>query len=77
MFDDMLSEMMFGAIPMSLEGVTTKVHLLPSSNQILITKLFTITHKRHVIDDDDDHPPRVRHNSTPMSTYHLNRYLRC
>lgn len=34
--------MMFGTLPMSFEGTTTKFHLLESSNQLLVTKLIII-----------------------------------
>ncbi|GAO46867.1 hypothetical protein G7K_1085-t1 [Saitoella complicata NRRL Y-17804] len=45
----LLSELMFGAIPLSFKGTTTKLHSLPPSSsnpgmrQVMITKLFTVT----------------------------------
>jgi len=37
-----LIEMMFGTLPMSFEGTTTKFHLLESSHQLLVTKLIIV-----------------------------------
>lgn len=59
---------MFGAIPMALEGVTTKLHTMPGTNQLLITKLFTISHKMEVAieetDDEAAHSHQHQHRHT-------------
>ncbi|TPX70616.1 hypothetical protein SpCBS45565_g01576 [Spizellomyces sp. 'palustris'] len=40
---DLLGEMMFGAVPLSPKGVTTKVHYFRAPNaQVLLTKVFTM-----------------------------------
>ncbi|KAF2076450.1 hypothetical protein CYY_002253 [Polysphondylium violaceum] len=43
---DMLREMMFGTVPLNIAGTTTKIHYLPDSQQLLMTKLFTLNLKR-------------------------------
>ncbi|RIA99599.1 folliculin-interacting protein middle domain-containing protein [Glomus cerebriforme] len=40
---DLIGEMMFGAVPLSYKGMTTKIHFIKSPKpQILLTKLFSI-----------------------------------
>ncbi|KYQ91848.1 hypothetical protein DLAC_07652 [Tieghemostelium lacteum] len=39
---EMLREMIFGTVPMNVQGTTTKIHYLHDSQQILLTKLFTL-----------------------------------
>ncbi|CAI2172611.1 6237_t:CDS:10 [Funneliformis geosporum] len=41
---DLIGEMMFGAVPLSYKGMTTKIHYIKSPKpQILLTKLFSIS----------------------------------
>jgi len=40
---DLLSEMIFGAIPIQIKAENTKIHVLQSSKQIVITKLFQVS----------------------------------
>ncbi|CAG8486464.1 8183_t:CDS:10 [Funneliformis caledonium] len=41
---DLIGEMMFGAVPLSYKGMTTKIHFIKSPKpQILLTKLFSIS----------------------------------
>ncbi|KAG9304350.1 hypothetical protein G9A89_019912 [Geosiphon pyriformis] len=40
---DLIGEMMFGAVPLSYKGMTTKIHYMKNPNsQILLTKLFSV-----------------------------------
>ncbi|CAG8812188.1 25085_t:CDS:1, partial [Gigaspora rosea] len=40
---DLIGDMMFGTVPLSYKGMTTKIHLMKSPKpQILLTKLFSI-----------------------------------
>src|ERR1044072_7006071 len=40
---DLIGEMMFGAVPLSYKGMTTKIHFIKCPKpQILLTKLFSI-----------------------------------
>jgi hypothetical protein len=39
----LLYEMMFGTVPLAHGGLTTKVHIVPRSRQLLITKVFRVT----------------------------------
>jgi hypothetical protein len=38
----LLHEMLFGAVPLSMNGVTTKLHLVPQSRQIMVSKLCRV-----------------------------------
>lgn len=58
----MFGDMMLGAVPLALDGISTKIHHSPEAAQILITKLFCIIHKRKVsnFEDEDDGPDERR-----------------
>ncbi|EFA86309.1 hypothetical protein PPL_00099 [Heterostelium album PN500] len=56
---EMLKEMMFGTVPLNIQGTTTKIHYLPDSNQMLLTKLFTLN-----LTKDE---PTTTSNSAPQS----------
>eukprot|EP00026_Physarum_polycephalum_P003528 Phypoly_transcript_03541.p1 GENE.Phypoly_transcript_03541~~Phypoly_transcript_03541.p1 ORF type:complete len:782 (+),score=103.15 Phypoly_transcript_03541:88-2346(+) len=65
--EDMFGEMMLGAVPLALDGISTKVHHFADSSQILISKLFCIIQKRRVSNLDDEDDPEERRRSTERS----------
>ncbi|EGC28833.1 hypothetical protein DICPUDRAFT_85101 [Dictyostelium purpureum] len=78
---DMLREMMFGTVPMNIQGTTTKIHYLPDSQQMLLTKLFTLNLKREEksphnscdllspeSSDGSKTPPALKKSQIPQST---------
>eukprot|EP01112_Ceratiomyxa_fruticulosa_P020226 TRINITY_DN6836_c0_g1_i1.p1 TRINITY_DN6836_c0_g1~~TRINITY_DN6836_c0_g1_i1.p1 ORF type:complete len:852 (-),score=190.87 TRINITY_DN6836_c0_g1_i1:153-2708(-) len=54
--DHLLTEMLFGAVPLTLQGINTKVHFLPTMNQIVFSKVFTVNYKRNIpiLEDEDE-----------------------
>eukprot|EP01132_Coremiostelium_polycephalum_P005998 gene5998-7472_t len=61
---EMLREMMFGTVPLNIQGTTTKLHYLPDNQQLLLTKLFTLNLKK----DDPPSPPSLSSSSSSTNT---------
>ncbi|RKO86467.1 hypothetical protein BDK51DRAFT_52851 [Blyttiomyces helicus] len=65
---DLLGEMIFGAVPLTSKGVTTKVHYFRSPQaQVLVTKLFTLAFHPDA-DDDSGTPAGSDDDSSAFST---------
>jgi hypothetical protein len=67
----MFGEMMLGAVPLALDGISTKMHHFADSSQLLISKLFCIIQKRRVsnFDDEDDAEDRRRSVGTAFCLF--------
>ncbi|CAG8472074.1 481_t:CDS:10 [Ambispora leptoticha] len=77
---DLIGEMMFGAVPLSYKGMTTKIHYMKSPKpQILLTKLFSINTndlehyspaRQPYSESSDDESLRLPIYSSPPSIFH-------
>lgn len=67
----LLHEMLFGAVPLSMNGVSTKLHLIPHTRQLLLTKLCRVQFLPPPLHPSDDlafaalhSPPVLPHASS-------------
>eukprot|EP01104_Vermistella_antarctica_P017057 TRINITY_DN5975_c0_g1_i1.p1 TRINITY_DN5975_c0_g1~~TRINITY_DN5975_c0_g1_i1.p1 ORF type:complete len:726 (+),score=115.60 TRINITY_DN5975_c0_g1_i1:446-2623(+) len=59
----LLSELMFGSIPLSLERPSSKIHFLQQENEVLVTRVFRYTHTSRPTDKQGSMTPQQRGRS--------------